>query len=174
MPVTIPGRVCRLRSWLGSDAESLVPLANDPYVARYLAAAFPQPYARSDADAWIRSQGQAETAGQFAIEVDGKLAGGIGFQFGSGERHGTASLGYWLGRRYWGRGIMSEAVDIAVAWAFAQFRLRRIWANVMEPNVASARILEKAGFALEGRMRAAISDRRGIIHDELIYGKFRT
>jgi len=51
--------------------------------------------------------------------------------------------------------------------------VRRIWANVMEPNIASARVLEKSGYVLEARMRAAISDRRGAIHDELIYVRLR-
>jgi RimJ/RimL family protein N-acetyltransferase len=173
MPVSIAGRVCRLRQWFGSDAEPLVPLANDPYIARYLSHVFPQPYTRADADRWIRAQGTAETAGQFAIEVGGELAGGIGFIIGSGERAGTASLGYWLGRRYWGRGVMTEAVQSATQWAFETLRVRRVWANVMEPNIGSVRVLEKAGYVLEAKMTAAICDRRGIVHDELIYARVR-
>ena len=169
MPVFIPGRLCRLRQWLGSDAEALVPLANDPYIARYLSPIFPQPYTRDDADRWIREQGTAETTGQFAIEVDDELAGGIGFILGTGERAGTASLGYWLGRRYWGRGVMTEAVQGATKWAFETLRVRRVWANVMGANIGSIRVLEKAGFVLEARMRNAIIDRRGMVHDEFVY-----
>src|SRR5580658_4027801 len=149
MPVSIAGRICRLRQWFGSDTDALVPLANDPYIARYLSHVFPQPYTRADADRWIHEQTNAELVGQFAIEVGGELAGGIGFILGSGERVGTASLGYWLGRRYWGRGVMTEAVQAATQWAFETLRVRRVWANVMEPNVASVRVLEKAGFMLE-------------------------
>lgn len=173
MAVSIAGRACRLRQWFGSDAEALVPLANDPYIARYLSPVFPQPYTRADADRWIAEQGTAETNGQFAIEVDGELAGGIGFILGAGERAGTASLGYWLGRRFWGRGIMTEAVQAATQWAFDRLRVRRVWAKVMGPNVGSARVLEKAGFVLEAKMTLAISDRRGLIHDELIYSRIR-
>jgi RimJ/RimL family protein N-acetyltransferase len=171
MPVSIAGRACRLRQWFGSDAEPLVPIANDPYIARYLSHIFPQPYTRADADRWIRAQ--AEAVGQFAIEVDGDLAGGIGFHLGQGERAGTASLGYWLGRRYWDRGVMSEAVVIATQWAFDTWKIRRVWAAVMDPNGASSRVLEKAGFTLEGRLNGAICDRRGMVHDELIYGRLR-
>lgn len=173
MPVSIAGRACRLRQWFGSDAEALVPLANDPYIARYLSHVFPQPYTRADADRWIREQGLAETVGQFAIEVGSDLAGGIGFIIGSGERVGTASLGYWLGRRFWGKGVMTEAVQIATQWAFDTLRVRRVWANVMGPNIGSSRVLEKAGYALEGKLNAAICDRRGMIHDEFIYGRMR-
>jgi RimJ/RimL family protein N-acetyltransferase len=173
MSVSIAGRACRLRQWFGSDAEPLVPIANDPYIARYLSHVFPQPYTRADADRWVNEQLQSETVGQFAIEVDGELAGGIGFILGRAERAGTASIGYWLGRRFWGRGVMSEAVAAATQWAFDTWKLRRIWANVMDPNVGSSRVLEKAGYVLEGRLRAAICDRRGMIHDELIYGCMR-
>ncbi len=173
MGVSITGRSCQLRAWFGSDADPLVPLANDPYVARYLSPVFPQPYTRGDAERWLRQQADSETLGQFAIEVEGELAGGIGFLAGTGERAGTASLGYWLGKRFWGRGIATEATRAATDWAFETLRVRRVWANVMGPNLASARVLEKAGFTLEARMHNAISCRRGIIHDELIYARMR-
>jgi RimJ/RimL family protein N-acetyltransferase len=68
---------------------------------------------------------------------------------------------------------MSEAVQVATQWAFETLRVRRVWANVMGPNVGSARVLEKAGYQLEGKMNLAICDRRGIIHDELIYARLR-
>jgi RimJ/RimL family protein N-acetyltransferase len=173
MGVSIVGRTCRLRQWFGSDADPLVPLANDPYVARYLGHVFPQPYTRADAERWLREQSATDTLRNFAIEANGELAGGIGFIIGTGERAGTAALGYWLGRRFWGRGIATEAVQTVTQWAFDALRLRRVWANVMDPNVASARVLEKAGFSLEARMRDAISDRRGVVHDELIYARMR-
>lgn len=173
MPVSLAGRVCRLRQWLGSDTDALVPLANDPYIARYLSHVFPQPYTRGDAERWIKEQNTRDNPGQFAIDVGGALAGGVGFIVGTGERAGTASIGYWLGRRYWGQGIASDAVAMATQWAFESLRVRRVWANVMGPNVASSRVLEKAGYALEGKLLAAICDRRGIIHDELIYARTR-
>ena len=173
MPVSIAGRACRLRQWFGSDAEALVPLANDPYIARFLSHVFPQPYTRADADRWIKEQGSTELVGQFAIEVNGELAGGIGFIMGKGERIGTASLGYWLGKRFWGRGVMTEAVQVATLFAFDTLRVRRVWANVMAANVGSSRVLEKAGYALEAKMTAAICDRRGMIHDEFIYARMR-
>jgi ribosomal-protein-alanine N-acetyltransferase len=70
--------------------------------------------------------------------------------------------------------VMTEAVQVATQWAFETWPLRRIWANVMGPNRASARVLEKAGYVLEGTFRDAICDRRGIMHDEFIYGRFRS
>ena len=161
--------------WFGSDAEALVPLANDPYIARYLSHVFPQPYTRADADRWIQAnRATSESVGQFAIEVGtANSPAESGSCVGSGERIGTASLGYWLGRRYWGRGVMSEAVAVATQWAFDTLRVRRVWANVMAPNAGSSRVLEKAGYRLEAKMTAAICDRRGMIHDEYIFARMR-
>ena len=68
---------------------------------------------------------------------------------------------------------MTEAVQCATNWAFETLRVRRVWANVMAPNVGSIRVLEKAGYILEAKMTLAICDRRGMIHDELIYARMR-
>jgi [ribosomal protein S5]-alanine N-acetyltransferase len=54
-------------------------------------------------------------------------------------------LGYWLGEKFWGRGIMSEAVAALTDFCFDNFSLRRIYAEPFANNSASARVLEKAG-----------------------------
>ena len=81
-------------------------------------------------------------------------------------------LGYLLLTEYWNRGIMTRAVEEICQIAFDKLELIRITANVYEPNIASARVLEKNGFILEGRMRKAVkkADR---IYDVCIYGKVR-
>ena len=84
-------------------------------------------------------------------------------------RH-SAELGYWLGEAFWGHGIMSEAVAGFVGWAFGHFELARIHASVYAHNLASARVLTKAGFALEGRLRACYFKEGGFI-DGLLYAK---
>jgi RimJ/RimL family protein N-acetyltransferase len=58
----------------------------------------------------------------------------------------TATLGYWLGEDFWGRGIMTEAVAAFIDFCFENFPLRRVSAEVFANNPASARVLEKAGF----------------------------
>ena len=68
----------------------------------------------------------------------------------------------------WGRGIVTEAVKAFTDWALANFDLSRISAGVFEWNPASARVLEKAGFEFEGRMKKAVT-KEGRIGDELIY-----
>ena len=101
MPVSIAGRACRLRQWFGSDTEALVPLANDPYIARYLSHVFPQPYTRADAERWIRGT-ERRTSCRDSSRSRSRASWPAASASSSapGERVGTASLGYWLGRRF--------------------------------------------------------------------------
>jgi RimJ/RimL family protein N-acetyltransferase len=81
-------------------------------------------------------------------------------------------MGYWLAEPYWGKGIMTETVARFTDYAFAQFRLVRIYAEPYAHNSASCRVLEKAGYVLEGRLRSsAIKD--GRILDQFLYAQVR-
>jgi len=78
----------------------------------------------------------------------------------------TASLGYWMGAPHAGRGLMTDAVRAAVQFAFASLRLNRLEAACLPDNTASARVLEKSGFRLEGRARRYLKiDGRWQDHD---------
>ena len=77
----------------------------------------------------------------------------------------SAEIGYWLGEPFWGGGIAIKAVKAFTEYAFAQFDLARIQAIVYEWNTASARVLEKAGYACEGRLRKSVTkDEKTIDH----------
>ena len=84
----------------------------------------------------------------------------------------SAELGYWLGEPYWGRGVMTEAVRAFTDWSFARFALHRIYAVPYATNPASARVLEKAGFTCEGRMRRSVI-KLGQVLDQLLYADVR-
>ena len=85
----------------------------------------------------------------------------------------SAEIGYWLGESCWGRGIVTEALRAVTAEAFRRFELRRIYALPFADNPASVRVLEKAGYVLEGRLRqSAIKD--GQIRDQLLYATYRS
>ena len=100
----------------------------------------------------------------------GVLAGGIGLLPGEDIHILTAEIGYWLGEPFWGRGLATAAVSAFTAHAFANLGLRRVFARVLDWNPASARVLEKCGYVLEGRLRrGAIKD--GKVVDELLYAK---
>jgi RimJ/RimL family protein N-acetyltransferase len=134
---------------------------------------FPNPYRLDDAHAWVALRSTTVPATHFGIETDGILAGGIGIEPGGVDRAGTAFVGYWLGRRFWGRGIAATALSIFTGYAFERFGVHRLWANVMSPNARSAKVLQKAGFTHEATLRRAIVDRYGEVHDELIFALLR-
>jgi ribosomal-protein-alanine N-acetyltransferase len=172
-PVLI-ARTCRLRPYRADDVAALRAIADDPLVARWMTANFPSPYTRADADAWIALTTHQDPPQHFAIEVDGSFAGSIGVMPRRGEQRGAATFGYWIGRRYWGRGIATDAARTVSAYALREQGLRRLDAWVFAPNAASARVLEKAGFTFEGRLREAAVQRDGVVCDMLMYGRVAT
>ena len=80
-----------------------------------------------------------------AIVVGDEVVGNIGGWLDEGER----TIGYWIGREHWGRGYATGAVVAFVG----ELRERPVWARVAEHNVASLRVLAKAGFAVVGTER---------------------
>ena len=84
----------------------------------------------------------------------------------------TAELGYYIGEPYWGRGITTAAVRAACAWLFANTDLVRLYAEPFARNRASCRVLEKAGFTLEGRLRQN-AVKNGKSEDMMLYSLLR-
>jgi RimJ/RimL family protein N-acetyltransferase len=163
---------CTLRPWRRGDEASLVRHANNRNVSRNLRDRFPFPYTAADADAWLSSTLEQKPPANLAIEIDGAAAGGIGLQLHDDERRRTAEIGYWLAEPFWGQGIATEALRAMTAYAFEQFDLVRLEAGVFSWNPASARVLEKCGYVLEGRARAAVV-KDGRTGDRLLYGLIR-
>ena len=159
-----------IRSWREEDEASLVRYANNRRVSRNMRDAFPYPYTADDARAWIRFASQQEPETNFAIADSRGAIGGIGLRPGEDVFRRTAEIGYWLGEPFWGRGIATEAVKAMTGYAFGNFDLARIQAIVYEGNPASARVLEKAGYTLEGRSRKSIT-KAGRTFDHFIYAR---
>ena len=162
-----------LRPWRESDAESLARYARDPLLSRYLRDRFPCPYTRKDAEDFIRLC--IETKGSRlsrCIVVDGQASGDISIIPQEDEHRKSAEMGYCLARPLWGQGIMTRAVGILCREAFARFDLARIYASVYSPNAASARVLEKNGFTLEGVLRNHVWKEETLM-DEKFYGLLR-
>ncbi|MCB1467689.1 MAG: GNAT family N-acetyltransferase [Rhizobiaceae bacterium] len=103
----------------------------------------------------------------------GKLLGGITL---GNIRHGVAQsgqIGYWIGERYAGRGIMPEALKLLTKHAFDTLRLHRLEAACIPDNHRSIRVLEKAGFQREGLLRSYLRI-NGVWQDHFIYGLIAT
>jgi RimJ/RimL family protein N-acetyltransferase len=163
---------CTVREWRPSDVDSLVAQANNIKVWRNLHDAFPHPYTRADAESWIEKTSAQHADTVFAITVDGKAVGGIGFHRGVDVHRLTATIGYWLGEAYWGRGIASEALRAVTEHAFANFDFERLEAYVFEWNVPSTRVLEKAGYTREARLRKKVT-KEGRTADCFLYARVR-
>ena len=135
----------------------------------------PHPYTEADAEWWInhvaeQTRRQGRSVNWAIRRSDGLLVGGIGYHdLELGKTH-SAELGYWLARPYWGQGLMTAAVKRLSEYSFAELGLIRIAAHVFHFNVASARVLEKAGFQFEGRLRKHYK-KDGKIFDGLVYAR---
>ncbi|MDZ4656270.1 MAG: GNAT family N-acetyltransferase [Bythopirellula sp.] len=157
-----------LRPLLPEDAESLAREGNNHNVWRNLRDRFPHPLTVSDTRAYITNAlGQSPTT-TFAIDVDGQAVGVIGLTLCEGERRHSAELSYWLGEPYWGRGIITQAVQAVTEYAIKELGLSRIESYVFSWNPASARVLEKMGFEREGILRNSII-KDGVLLDRWLY-----
>lgn len=161
-----------LRDWRPGDEGSLLLHANNRNVWIHLRDRFPHPYTLADAKGWIRQSAEFTPPTQFAIVVDGAAVGAIGFEPRSDIFRRSAEIGYWLGEPFWGRGFATEALRAVTDYAFRTFDLSRIDAGVFERNRASMRVLEKAGYRCEARLRKSIT-KEGETMDQLIYARLR-
>jgi [ribosomal protein S5]-alanine N-acetyltransferase len=170
MELEFPGG--RIRSWRAGDAPALARHADNRKIWLNVRDRFPHPYTLADAEAWLAQVASAQPESQFAVEVDGEAAGGVGLFLQQDVERFSAEIGYWLGEAHWGRGLATAVVRAFTEFAFERFDLCRIYANVFAWNPGSARVLEKAGYVFEGRMRrAAVKD--GQVLDNLLYAAVR-
>lgn len=159
---------CTVRSWQTSDVDSVVRYANNRNIWLNLRDAFPHPYTRGDAQHFIRAVRDRAPETTFAIEVGGEAIGSIGFQLHGDVERVSAEIGYWIGEPFWGRGITTEALVAVTALAIERHGLTRVYALPFAWNAASCRVLEKAGFVVEARLRrSAVKD--GKITDQIQY-----
>ena len=161
-----------IRSWASSDAEALASYANNRRVWINMRDGFPYPYTRKDAGSFLEMVSHQEPVTFCAIATPQEAIGGIGISINKDVHRLTAELGYWLAEPYWGKGFMTEAVGKFCDYAFECFGLVRIYAEPYANNQGSVRVLEKAGFTLEGRMQCSVI-KDGKIGDQLLYAKIK-
>ncbi|HVA27822.1 MAG TPA: GNAT family N-acetyltransferase [Candidatus Baltobacteraceae bacterium] len=165
--------ICILRPWTDGDVEPLAALADDGEVVRYLRDRFPHPYTHDDARAWIAYNRDRTPVEHFAIEADGEMVGGIAGERLEHEHRGTIRVGYWLGRRFFGRGLATAACSTLSEHLLATTDALRLEAAVYHPNLASMRVLEKSGYTCEGILRRSVmkGDR---VYDAHVYAMVRS
>lgn len=161
------------------DLHAYILHLNDRQIYQYTMN-IPYPYEKKDATQWIASldlcQSRMGQACNLAIRNQaGQLCGSIGLNIDQPGKHKVihqAEVGYWLAKPYWGHGIMTAALQAFCHWAFATYRLNRIAAHVFVKNIASERVLQKAGFQLEGHMTNHYF-KEGESHDARLYALTR-
>ena len=109
----------------------------------------------------------------FAITVDDKAVGSIGVFRQDNIHRQTAELGYYIAEKYWGKGLMTEAVTQMCEYVFEKSDIIRIYAEPFAYNAASCRVLEKVGFQYEGTLRSN-AVKNGKVIDMKMYSLLRT
>ena len=138
------GEFC-IRSYEFSDQEALVKYANNYNLSRLLRDQFPYPYTTTDAEAWLIHACNQDPETNFVIANDEEMIGAIGINPQEDVNRFSAEIGYYIGELYWGKGIATNALKAFTEFAFSQFDLNRIFANVFQGNDASEKVLLKAG-----------------------------
>ena len=156
------------------DEDALVKHLNATEEFQKCTDRLPFPYTRFDAKQWV-SRVSSESTSHSGTQTwtirqieDDSLVGGIGLM--KIVRFQRAEVGYWLAKEFWGTGVTSRAVDRICQHGFTELGLRRIQANVFAFNIASTKVLQKAGFELEGRLRNECFP-NGSPVDLLVFGK---
>ena len=155
-------------AWHTGDHDRFIAFASDDDVWKNLSDHFPHPYTMADAEAWVAQQSGVDPAKHFAICDPQGPIGRIGLTFRQRGPSHSAEIGYWLGKPFWGRGIMTAALQVVTTYAVETLALVRIEAQVRTNNTASIRVLEKLGYKRQGPLRHGVK-KRGVPKNILRY-----
>ena len=158
-----------LHKWTSADKEALMALCN-AVDRTFLSDRLPNPYTEADADWWLGmvSENEGKEGVWRSIWVDGQLVGSISVERKDEGGKSIGEIGYMILTLWWSQGIGTEAVSQICEIAFRELELQQIIGQVFPENVASARVLEKNGFLMEGMMAGAIM-KQGKVMDLIAY-----
>lgn len=142
-----------LRPWEESDAEDLYRYASDPDIGPI--AGWPPHQSVDESRDVIKNVLNGEEAYAICLKEDGKVIGAIALMLNGHtdmtKRDDECELGYWLGKPFWGRGIMPEAAREIIRHGFEDIGMTKIWCGYYEGNTKSKRVQEKTGFRYQWR-----------------------
>ena len=162
-----------LRKFRKNDAGRLAELANNEKISQNLRDGFPNPYIFDDAESFIKKCLEQKIITTFAIEYNGEYVGNMGLIIGQDVYRKSAEIGYFIGEKYWNKGIATKAVNLITEFGFNNLELVRIHTGIFEYNTPSMRVLEKCGFIKEGVFQKAILKNNQIL-DEHRYAKINS
>ncbi len=137
-----------LRPWREDDAESLYEYAKDPEIGPV---AGWQPHkSREDSFNVIRNVLSSSECYAVCLKEDNVAVGSIGLLLNGStdmtDRDDECELGYWIGRKFWGRGLIPEAAEEVLRHAFEDLNMQTVWCGYYDGNKKSKRVQEKLGF----------------------------
>ena len=162
-----------LRHYQQSDEKSLHKNINDKEIFRFTTR-IPYPYMLEDAKDWIQNcqkmyRAKKKTEYVLVIDIDDEVAGSVSFH---NIAENKAEIGYWLGKKFRGKGIMAKAVKVMTEIGFEKFGLEKIYANVFVDNIPSQNVLKKNKYKKEGIIKNYhIKD--GKVKDAVLYAKVK-
>ncbi len=137
-----------LRPWSENDAESLYSYAKDPRIGPI--AGWNVHTSVEDSRGIIKNVLSAEGTFAVCLKEDNIAIGSIGLMVGKGSNlnlpENEAELGYWIGVPFWGRGLIPEACECLISYAFDTLGMERLWCGYFDGNEKSKRVQEKCGF----------------------------
>jgi len=155
----LEGERVELRPLKARDAQRLAELTA-PYEVSSMLARMPHPYTLAEAEAFLaRELSGAGADANYAIDAGAGLIGIVSFT----GLASTPELGYWLGRPYWGRGLMTEAARMALAWFFAATAHPAVIAGAFADNPASLCVQRKLGFTVTGLSKVRSEARNRLV-----------
>lgn len=171
MTLRLLGKKVNLRELRNNDARSIYENANDFAIYRYTLR-IPYPYNLEHARTFINKAQEGiknKTGYQLGIELKKtKRIIGMMSLVHVNYKKKNAEIGYWLGRKYWRRGVATEALKLILDFGFDGLNLEKIYAKVMRPNKPSSGLLKKVGFELYSERKKAII-KNGKLMNELRY-----
>ena len=144
-----------LRRLTMDDVEFVFQHFSDPMIYRYLMDEEPmtdRTQAKGLVEFYLDPVGKSHNRWGIVLKATNALIGTCGFHKWD-RQHYRAEIGYDLGHAHWGKGIMSEAIRVALAHGFENMQLNRVDAIVYSENTPSVRLLERLGFQEEGTLR---------------------
>lgn len=149
-----------LRPWQDADAESLFKYACDPDIGPI--AGWPPHTSADDSLNIIRTVFAAPETYAVVLKSSGEPVGSCGIMFADSP-HSTdmqsreAEIGYWIGKPYWGQGLIPEAVNTLLSRCFNDLNLDAVWCGYYDGNTKSKRVIEKCGFKFHHTNRDIVS-----------------
>lgn len=159
-----------LRKLKLSDAKDMYEYASDPQVSKYMVwDTHPSINCTKEFLKFVRKTYKSGGAESWAVTLrdSGKMIGTCGFYRIDG-RHRNSEIGYAMNRKYWGQGLMTEAVNAVIEFGFKKLKLNRVQANCRLENKGSEKVMIKCGMKYEGIMRELVFT-KGKFHDLKVY-----